>query len=58
MPYASKEFCEKFINDLKQAPNKVKEQLEQAKDSPMFKQFTEGMKEAEEVVTQALKEDL
>jgi hypothetical protein len=58
VPYASKEFCEKFINDLKQAPNKVKEQLEQAKDSPMFKQFTEGMKEAEEVVTQALKEDL
>lgn len=58
VPYASKEFCEKFVNDLKQAPNKIKDQLDQAKDSPMFKQFADSMKEAEDAVAAQQKEDL
>lgn len=53
VPYADKAFCEKFMAELKTAPSKFKEQMDAAKESPMFKQFAEQVETVEQKAREA-----
>ena len=50
VPMADKQFCDQFLSELKNAPNRIKDQIETAKDSPMFKQFADSLNEAEKTL--------